>query len=57
MSLTRRNADALTGITIDGDPIRPPTQPALTGSDLLSAELDTLARDPVYEAAVRATAA
>ena len=30
---------------------------AVSGSDLLSAELDTLSRDPVYEAAVRAAAA
>jgi glucose-6-phosphate dehydrogenase assembly protein OpcA len=55
--LTRRDAPALAGIEVDGDPVRPPAHPALTGSDLLSAELDTLARDRVYEASVRATAA
>jgi len=57
VSLTRRDAIALAGIEVDGDPVAPPARPALSGSDLLSAELDTLARDPVYEAAVRATAA
>ena len=55
--LTRRDAAALAGIKVDGDPVTEPSRPALSGSDLLSAELDTLARDPVYEAAVRATAA
>jgi len=40
-----------------GDTVAPPARPPLTGSDLLSAELDTLARDRIYEAAVRATTA
>ena len=57
VSLARRDAAALARIEVDGDPVAPPARPALTGSDLLSAELDSLARDPVYEAAVRATAA
>lgn len=56
VALTRRESPALAGIRVDGDPVAPPVQPALSGSDLLSAELDTLARDPVYEAAVRAAA-
>jgi len=54
VALTRRDAPALARVRIDGQPVATPTQPALSGSDLLSAELDTLARDPVYEAAVRA---
>ena len=54
VALTRRDAPALAGIRVDGDRVAPPAQPALSGSDLLSAELDTLARDAVYEAAVRA---
>lgn len=54
VALTRREAPALAGIRVDGDRVAPPIQPALSGSDLLSAELDTLVRDPVYEAAVRA---
>lgn len=57
VALTRRDTAALASIKLDGDPVATPTQPALSGSDLLSAELDTLARDPVYEAAVRAASA
>ena len=57
VALTRRDAPALAGIRVDGDRVAPPVQPALSGSDLLSAELDTLVRDPVYEAAVRAASA
>jgi glucose-6-phosphate dehydrogenase assembly protein OpcA len=54
VALARRDAPALTEVRVDGDRVAPPVQPALSDSDLLSAELDTLARDPVYEAAVRA---
>ena len=57
VSLTRRDAAALTRIEVDGDTVAPPARPPLTGSDLLSAELVTLARDRIYEAAVRATTA
>jgi glucose-6-phosphate dehydrogenase assembly protein OpcA len=57
VGLTRRDAAALASIAVDGDPVEPSALPALSGSDLLSAELDTLARDPVYEAAVRAARA
>lgn len=52
--LTRRSAETVTGVWVDGDPVDPPFAHPLTGSDLLSAELDALARDPVYEAATRA---
>jgi glucose-6-phosphate dehydrogenase assembly protein OpcA len=52
--LTRRNAPSLSALRVDGEAVARPTAPELTGSDLLSAELDTLARDPVYEAAARA---
>ena len=52
--LTRRNADSLSGVWVDGERVEPPGEPAPSGSDLLSAELDVFARDPVYEAAVRA---
>jgi len=55
--LTRREGPALAGVRVDGEYVAAPAQPALSGSELLSAELDTLARDPVYEAAVRASAA
>lgn len=55
--LTRREAPALARIRVDGEHVAAPRHPALSGSDLLSAELDTLARDPIYEAAVRAAVA
>jgi glucose-6-phosphate dehydrogenase assembly protein OpcA len=55
IALTRRNAPALTAVRVDGDPVTLPANAGTpTGSDLLSAELDTLTRDPVYERAVRA---
>lgn len=57
IALARRAAPMLAGVRVDGDLVASPTQAVLSGSDLLSAELDTLARDPVYEAAVRAAAA
>ena len=56
VKLTRRPADALVRVAVDGELVEPPTAPPLHASDLLSAELDTLARDLVYEAAVRASA-
>ena len=46
----------MTGIRVDGDPVERPIGKPLSGSDLLSAELDSLSRDPVYEAAARAAA-
>jgi glucose-6-phosphate dehydrogenase assembly protein OpcA len=54
LRLTRRNAELVTSVRVDGEPVDPPRGKPLSGSDLLSAELDTLVRDPVYEAAVRA---
>jgi glucose-6-phosphate dehydrogenase assembly protein OpcA len=57
VALTRRSSDAVTAIRVDGNPVDAPVGKAPSGSDLLSAELDTLTRDPVYEAAVRAAAA
>jgi glucose-6-phosphate dehydrogenase assembly protein OpcA len=46
-------AEAVTAMTVDGAPVEPPAVNGATASTLLSAELDVLARDPVYEAAVR----
>ena len=54
IALARRNAPSVTSVRIDGAPVAPPSQAVPSGSDLLSAELDSLARDPVFEAAVRA---
>jgi glucose-6-phosphate dehydrogenase assembly protein OpcA len=52
--LTRRRADRLVAVEVDGEPVRRPRGPLASASELLSAELDTLARDRVYEAAVKA---
>ena len=52
--LSRRNAAELAAVRVDGDPVQPPGGPAESASELLSAELDCLGRDSVYEAAVRA---
>jgi glucose-6-phosphate dehydrogenase assembly protein OpcA len=52
--LSVQAADVVEGVWVDGEPVEAPFTTRPTGSDLLSAELDTLARDPVYEAAVRA---
>jgi glucose-6-phosphate dehydrogenase assembly protein OpcA len=54
VTLSRRTGSAIGAVRLDGDPVSPPAQPALSGSDLLSAELDTLMRDRIYEAAARA---
>jgi glucose-6-phosphate dehydrogenase assembly protein OpcA len=43
-------------VSLDGVPVVAPPMFAVTPSDRLSAELDRFARDPIYEAAVRATA-
>ena len=49
--------ERLEGIDLDGRPAPfPPGQPP-NASDVLSAQLDRFARDPIYEAAVRASAA
>ena len=56
VALTRRKGDLVTAIRVDGDPVQRPVGKPLSGSDLLSAELDSLSRDPVYEAAARAAA-
>lgn len=55
IELAREGADELQEVSADGESVRP-----LAGhpspSDLLSAELDELSRDPVYEEAARASA-
>ena len=50
VELMQDEADELTAIAVDGEPCAPPLE-RVTGSDLLSAELDEFGRDPVYEAA------
>jgi hypothetical protein len=52
--LTRHRAASVVAVSVDGEPVRRPVGPRASASELLSAELDTLVRDPIYEAAVRA---
>ena len=49
-------ADRVTAVAVDGERLDPPAGDDVTPSALLSAELDVLTRDPVYEAAVRRSA-
>jgi glucose-6-phosphate dehydrogenase assembly protein OpcA len=56
VALTRRAAPEVVSVRVDGEPVQRARGPTSSGSELLSAELDTLARDPIYEAAVRAAA-
>ena len=44
-------APALARVAVDGEDVVPPDDPPPSPCDLLSAELDVLGRDPVYEAA------
>jgi glucose-6-phosphate dehydrogenase assembly protein OpcA len=57
VGLTRRSASSVTAVRVDGDPVEPPVGKPPSESDLLSAELDSLTRDAIYEAAARAAAA
>ena len=52
VELQQDEADELTAIAADGEPCAPPHE-RVTGSELLSAELDEFGRNPVYEAAAR----
>lgn len=54
IALTRRAAELVRAVRVDGERVEPPIGNELSRSDLLSAELDTLTRDPIYETAVRA---
>ena len=54
ITLGRRGAEAIERVVVDGDAVEVPSGDRPTPSDLLSAELDLLVRDPIYEAAVRA---
>jgi glucose-6-phosphate dehydrogenase assembly protein OpcA len=53
IALTHRAASEMRDVRVDGEAVLVPIGAVLTGSDLLSAELDVFGRDPVYEAAVR----
>lgn len=54
VELRWRRGDAPTAVALDGVPVEPPVGGIPSGPDLLSAELDVLGRDPVYEGTVRA---
>jgi hypothetical protein len=49
------HAGALLSVAVDGEAVSPSHLEPITPSDLLSAELDELGRDEIYEEAVRAT--
>ena len=54
IALEHYDAETLTGVALDGEPVPlPPGNPPLP-SDVLSDELERFTRDPVYEAAVLA---
>ena len=53
-TLRHEGADRLELIEVDGTPVRPAPGLSTSPSDLLSDELELFAREPVYEAAVRA---
>ena len=54
VALSRRSAEELARVAVDGVVVDAPRAGAPTASDLLSAELDVFGRDPIYEAAVEA---
>ncbi len=56
IALTRRDAPEVNAMWVDGEPVESPGE-LLSGSELLSAELDQFGRNAVYEAAVRAVVA
>jgi Glucose-6-phosphate dehydrogenase subunit len=54
IEVEHEEASRLVGVEVDGEPAPFPPGDAPDPSDLLSDELETFSRDPVYEAAVRA---
>jgi glucose-6-phosphate dehydrogenase assembly protein OpcA len=52
IGVTRRDAETLRAVWVDGERVESHDDP-LSPSDLLSAELDQFAHDPIYEGAVR----
>jgi glucose-6-phosphate dehydrogenase assembly protein OpcA len=51
ITLSRRDAEVVEAVWIDGDEVEPPLEQFDDAAELLSAELDVFGRDPVYEAA------
>ena len=56
VALTRRAAPAVKAMWVDGEPVESPGE-LLSGSELLSAELDQFGRNAIYEAAIAAVVA
>lgn len=56
IGLTRRSAENVEAVWVDGARVETPRGHVSGGSDLLSNELDVYGRDPVYEAAARGAA-
>ena len=56
VALEHEEADRLLGVDVDGEPAPFPPGDPPAPSDVLSEELDTYTRDPVYEAAARTAA-
>lgn len=54
LRLRHEAASSLERVEVDGEPVETPRGLAASASDLLSDQLELFARDPVYEAAVRA---
>ncbi len=54
VELAHRPAKTVSRVAVDGTRVEPPRIPPLSASDLLSQELDTFSRDPIYEAAAKA---
>lgn len=57
IALAWRSASEVRAVRVDGKAVDRPVGSLGSGSDLLSGELDSFARDPIYEAAVRAASA
>jgi hypothetical protein len=53
LDLVHEHANEVEAVAVDGDDVPKPKDPARSASDLLSDELDSFSRDPVYEAAVK----
>ena len=57
IKVTHRTATEIERVAVDAEPVARPRGWPPNPSDLLSAELDIFGRDPIYEAAVRASSA
>ena len=56
VELVHEASDQIESVAVDGTVVPVPREETDSSSDLLSAELDELSRDEIYEGAVRASA-